>query len=156
MSDTSGSYSSEKSIEINDEKVVEVKEAGVQACADAMSRSLSEESEHAFGLQGGDYIGYPRVPWEEKLLQARSFKLEGNEKFKSGSYKTAIGKYHRALLYLKGIKDAQQGSPLMPVMENEDHSMQLPPAALSEIKQLQVDCYNNLSGTLHVFFLKII
>ena len=145
MSDTS--YSSERSVEVSDDPNIEVRDAGVQACVGSISPSCSEESDNSECTGGFEYTGHPRVPWEEKLAQAKVFKQEGNEKYKSGAHKSAIGKYHRALLYLKGINDAQQSAPLMPVMEDAELSKAIPDAAQSEVKQLQIDCYNNLSGT---------
>ena len=153
MSDTS--YSSERSVEVSDDPNIEVRDAGVQACVGSLSPSCSESSDNSEYASGGEYVGQPRVPWEEKLAQAKSFKQDGNEKYKSGAHKSAIGKYHRALLYLKGINDAQQGAPLMPVLEDSELSRPIPETAQNEVKQLQVDCYNNLSGrywfNLHLF-----
>ena len=40
---------------------------------------------------------------EERIVQAEKYKAEGNEFFKKEEYKSAMKKYHFALLYLRGI-----------------------------------------------------
>lgn len=40
----------------------------------------------------------------DKFSSAQELKLAGNELYKSGEVKKALGKYHRALLYIKGIE----------------------------------------------------
>ena len=151
MSDTS--IGSERSIDVSfSEDGVEVRDAGVQtSCRAPGNRKTSSCSDSSDGpdLQiNGDYMGHPKVPWGEKLNKARFYKQDGNENYKAGKYKTAIGKYHRALLFLKGIKDAQQNIPLMPVMEEGavERGNGISDSALEEVTQLQCDCFNNLSG----------
>ena len=45
----------------------------------------------------------PQKSYSEKLEVAKQLKQEGNEFYKKGEAKKALGKYHRALLYAKGI-----------------------------------------------------
>jgi hypothetical protein len=40
----------------------------------------------------------------EKLSTAENYRTEGNEHFKKGDLKKAMGAYHNALMYLKVIK----------------------------------------------------
>lgn len=80
---------------------------------------------------------------EEKLVKAKSFKAEGNEKFKNKDYRGAIGKYHRAILYLKGIESTQKGLQGL-VPENAP----LPPDLVKEKNSLKIDCYNNLAACI--------
>ena len=54
---------------------------------------------------------------EGKLKEAKVFKDAGNELYKSGNFLGAAKKYHRAILYLKGIdSDVHGGSPI-PIMK---------------------------------------
>ncbi len=48
-------------------------------------------------------IDYIR-PVTEKLSTAKALKAEGNEFYKKGETKKALSRYHKALLYLRGIK----------------------------------------------------
>ena len=43
-----------------------------------------------------------------KLDQAKTYKADGNACFKSKNLKQAISKYHRALLYIRGIEEHQK------------------------------------------------
>ncbi|WAR19232.1 TTC9B-like protein [Mya arenaria] len=55
----------------------------------------------------------------EKVALAIQFKTEGNESHKKQDFKVAIGKYHRALLQLKGIGSAKSAG-LGAFMSDED------------------------------------
>ena len=58
---------------------------------------------------------------EAKLKEAKVFKDAGNELYKSGNFKGAAKKYHRAILYLKGIdSDVHGGSPI-PILKGLGH-----------------------------------
>lgn len=79
-----------------------------------------------------------------KLDQAKIYKAEGNDCFKSGSTKKAISKYHRALLYTRGIEEGQKkfqhiaGAQVVPLPEDMQN----------EVDSLKTDCYNNLANCL--------
>eukprot|EP00918_Siedleckia_nematoides_P092856 GHVU01203820.1.p1 GENE.GHVU01203820.1~~GHVU01203820.1.p1 ORF type:complete len:226 (+),score=42.03 GHVU01203820.1:209-886(+) len=91
------------------------------------------------------------ITWEEKLSKALEYKQLGNEKYKSGNFKQAIGKYHRALLYLKGIDHAKASSmqAIQAALGAGDRpSDNLSEEAKKEVTALQVDCYNNLAAVL--------
>lgn len=47
----------------------------------------------------------------ERITKAQELKQEGNGFFKTGKWKKAIGKYHRALLFVKGITDRFEAVP---------------------------------------------
>ena len=53
----------------------------------------------------------PKATIEEKLDTATAFKDEGNAHYKAQEYKAAAGKYHRAILYMKGIDNDLHGTP---------------------------------------------
>lgn len=81
--------------------------------------------------------------WKEMLKQAKSFKEEGNALFKGKMYKKAAGKYHRGLLYLKGIESKQNQLPF-PFQNTEP--VHLSSDDLAAVSALRVDIYNNLAG----------
>ena len=145
MSDTS--IGSERSVDISINEDVEVKDAGVQTCfRSPRSRQTSSCSDEVDGaMAAGDHVHRPKISWEEKLKNAKKYKFEGNENYKSGSFKSAIGKYHRALLFLKGLKEPEHEFRLLEAASPPQSSMT--PEALEESTQLECDCFNNLSGT---------
>lgn len=139
------SFCSEKSVtvEIDDSVQVEVRDAGVQTNFDTESDSLDLDY---CSVGREEYIAVPRVEWQDKLEQAKAYKLAGNEKHNTGQYRLAIGQYHRALLYIKAIREAMQAMPAMPESGEVRLNTIIPDAALTEVRQLQLDCYNNLAG----------
>lgn len=92
------------------------------------------------------------VPDTEKLANAKKFKEEGNECHKCKQYKRAVGKYHRALLQLKGIGSAKSsglGSLLSDKdMEELGYGGNVPEEVRHEVTKLTADCYNNLAACL--------
>ena len=95
-----------------------------------------------------------KLTWEDKLEKAHAYKNEGNASFKAKAHKSAIGKYHRALLYLKGIDASKQGSLMPNVFGDREVEVKMPEDVQEEFDKLKADCYNNLAGTftrmLHV------
>ncbi|XP_060575279.1 tetratricopeptide repeat protein 9C-like [Ruditapes philippinarum] len=88
----------------------------------------------------------------EKLETAKKFKSDGNECHKNKDYKHAVGKYHRALLQLKGIGSAKSAG-LGAFMSEQDmeemgYSQQVPESVRVEVTKLTADCYNNLAACL--------
>ncbi|KAG8437990.1 hypothetical protein GDO86_008614 [Hymenochirus boettgeri] len=81
---------------------------------------------------------------EQCLLQASSFKTQGNACYAERRFRQAVSLYHRALLQLRSLDPSL--------------SLSLPgigPAAVKlnshqeeEMKTLQADCYNNLAACL--------
>ncbi len=89
-----------------------------------------------------------KLGWQEKYTQAKVFKGIGNEKYKDKSFRGAMGKYHRSLLYIKGIEDAQNAGPLSAIMPSlaGDSTPIVPEHIRREIALLKMDVYNNLAG----------
>ncbi|XP_052767658.1 tetratricopeptide repeat protein 9C-like [Mya arenaria] len=88
----------------------------------------------------------------EKVALAIQFKTEGNESHKKQDFKVAIGKYHRALLQLKGIGSAKSAG-LGAFMSDEDmetmgYSETISETMKQDVTKLTADCYNNLSACL--------
>ncbi|CAH1791801.1 unnamed protein product [Owenia fusiformis] len=98
-----------------------------------------------------DHDGAPEYVF--KLKQAKNFKQEGNEKYKLKNYKGAVGKYHRALLYTKGIEQKTNMGPLEGILKLEESEQArkyeaVPKDVMEEVVKLKLDCYNNLAACL--------
>lgn len=87
----------------------------------------------------------------EFIRRAHEFKSQGAQCYKDKKFREAIGKYHRALLELKGLQPA--------LGEQERDSRAASPAGapnpgrLSEeqsktVEAIEIDCYNSLAGEL--------
>lgn len=85
----------------------------------------------------------------EFIRRAHEFKSQGAQCYKDKKFREAIGKYHRALLELKGLLPASG--------ERERDSRAASPAgapnpgSLSEeqsktVEAIEIDCYNSLAG----------
>lgn len=77
------------------------------------------------------------------LEEAAQMKTEGNAFYREKNIRSAIGRYHRALLVLRSL-DADVNSsvkgfgPETPDLTSEQEAT---------LRNIQVDCYNNLAGT---------
>ncbi|KAK5896971.1 hypothetical protein CesoFtcFv8_010080 [Champsocephalus esox] len=78
------------------------------------------------------------------LEEAAQMKTEGNTFYREKNIRSAIGRYHRALLVLRGLDSdvmaAVKGfGPEIPPLEPEQEA---------SLRNTQVDCYNNLAACL--------
>nr|XP_025864142.1 tetratricopeptide repeat protein 9A [Vulpes vulpes] len=97
--------------------------------------------------QSGPRSPIPPAPRADQFIRrAHEFKSQGAQCYKDKKFREAIGKYHRALLELKGLLPApgeqERGSPAAPQ-----------PGRLSEeqsktVEAIEVDCYNSLAACL--------
>lgn len=76
------------------------------------------------------------------LEEAAQMKTEGNAFYREKKIRSAIGRYHRALLVLRGLDSDVMASvkgfgPEMPALTSEQEAL---------LRNTQVDCYNNLAG----------
>lgn len=76
------------------------------------------------------------------LEEAARMKTEGNAFYKDKNIRSAIGRYHRALLVLRGLDPDVMVSvkglgPEMPALSPEQEA---------SLRSTQGDCYNNLAG----------
>ena len=76
------------------------------------------------------------------LEQAIQMKTEGNAFYRDKNIRSAIGRYHRALLILRGL-DSDVLSPLKGLGPDRPP---LTPEQEAALRNTQVDCYNNLAG----------
>lgn len=85
----------------------------------------------------------------ELIRRAHEFKSQGAQCYKDKKFREAIGKYHRALLELKGL--------LPPPGERERDARPASPAGFSKpshlseeqsktVEAIEIDCYNSLAG----------
>ncbi|OBS64562.1 hypothetical protein A6R68_06897 [Neotoma lepida] len=85
----------------------------------------------------------------ELIRRAHEFKSQGAQCYKDKKFREAIGKYHRALLELKGLlpppgereRDARPASPAVvpkPGRLSEEQS--------KTVEAIEIDCYNSLAG----------
>uniref|UniRef100_A0A8C2ACE7 Tetratricopeptide repeat domain 9B n=1 Tax=Cyprinus carpio TaxID=7962 RepID=A0A8C2ACE7_CYPCA len=86
---------------------------------------------------------------EAKIQKAIDFKLEGHRCYKEKKIREAIGKYHRALLQLKGIHvvDGTTGS--------EVNLLNQAAAKLTEeqrraVESTEIECYDSLTAVVMV------
>lgn len=97
------------------------------------------------GGGGGHRAGSSDMDMEAKIQKAIDFKLEGNRCYKEKKFREAIGKYHRALLQLKGVHvvDGTTGS--------EVNLLNQAAAKLTEeqrraVESTEIECYDSLTG----------
>lgn len=83
------------------------------------------------------------------LEEAAQMKTEGNAFYREKNIRSAIGRYHRALLVLRSL-DADVNTsvkgfgPETPELTSEQEAT---------LRNIQVDCYNNLAGTTYKYCL---
>ncbi|XP_042349882.1 tetratricopeptide repeat protein 9C [Plectropomus leopardus] len=78
------------------------------------------------------------------LEEAAQIKTEGNAFYREKNIRSAIGRYHRALLVLRGLDSDVMTSlkgfgPEIPALTPEQEAL---------LRNTQVDCYNNLAACL--------
>lgn len=76
------------------------------------------------------------------LEQATQMKTEGNAFYRDKNIRSAIGRYHRALLVLRGL----DSEVLSSVKGFGPERPPLTPEQEAALRSTQVDCYNNLAG----------
>ncbi|KAM4627434.1 tetratricopeptide repeat protein 9B [Polymixia lowei] len=101
----------------------------------------------AAGGDGGYRAGSAEMEMEAKIQKAIDFKVEGHRCYKEKKFREAIGKYHRALLQLKGVHvvDGTTGS--------EVNLLNQPAAKLTEeqrraVESTEIECYDSLTACL--------
>lgn len=95
-------------------------------------------SSSCLGATGGSTSSH----LDSQLQEAIRLKTEGNAFYREKNVRTAIGRYHRALLILRGL-DSEVNAALqgfgaqVPKLSQEQEDL---------LRSTQVDCYNNLAG----------
>ncbi|KAG9272460.1 tetratricopeptide repeat protein 9C [Astyanax mexicanus] len=111
--------------------------------SDAAAAEGSLEEESCSASCSGASGGYSSKV-EAQLTDAVRLKTEGNAFYREKNMRPAIGRYHRALLILRGL-DSDVTSSL------KGFGPQLPPLTPEQedlLRSTQIDCYNNLAACL--------
>ncbi|KAF3692728.1 Tetratricopeptide repeat protein 9B [Channa argus] len=110
-------------------------------------RSLAAAAGGNGGSGGGYRAGPAEMEMEAKIQKAIDFKVEGHRCYKEKKFREAIGKYHRALLQLKGVHvvDGTTGS--------EVNLLNQAAAKLTEeqrraVESTEIECYDSLTACL--------
>lgn len=89
------------------------------------------------------------------VRRALDFKSQGTQCYKDKKYREAIGKYHRALLEIKGLcrvlgdPDASSKSP-SPLLPTISKSTTLTDEQKGAMENAELECYNSLAGRRHI------
>lgn len=98
---------------------------------------------------GGDSYrgGSSEMDMEAKIQKAIDFKLEGHRCYKEKKFREAIGKYHRALLQLKGVhvSDNTTGSEVNLLNQAAD---KLTEEQRGAVESTEIECYDSLTACL--------
>lgn len=98
---------------------------------------------------GADSCGYraasAEVEMEAKIQKAIDFKAEGHRCYKEKKFREAIGKYHRALLQLKGMQ-VGDGTAGAEVALLNPAASQLTEGQRRAVESTEIECYDSLTG----------
>lgn len=81
---------------------------------------------------------------DSQLVEATRFKTEGNSFYKEKNVRAAIGRYHRALLVLRSL----DSSVMSNIKGFGPKAIVLTAEQEEQVKNMQIDCYNNLAGKI--------
>lgn len=137
----------------------------LQQCAHSPSGSRTKDARYQQQRHhGGSLLKQP--PHSEPadaVKRALDFKTQGTQCYKDKKYREAIGKYHRALLEMKGVcrvlgdPDTSSKSPssLLPTISK---SASLTDEQKGAMENAELECYNSLAGMAiesHFVFISI-
>lgn len=100
------------------------------------------------GGVGGQRAGSAETEMETKIQKAIDFKAEGHRCYKEKKFREAIGKYHRALLQLKGIH-VVEGTTCSEVNLLSQASAKLTEEQRRAVESTEIECYDSLTGELN-------
>ena len=103
------------------------------------------ETEHV--AQGKETRGQYKTN-SEKLARAKELKDIGNGLFKSGDTKTALKKYHHALMFVKGIAQSDLGASGIPSDLLNEKVTEEEREMGDELKAL---IHNNIAGKVNLY-----
>ncbi|XP_030075850.1 tetratricopeptide repeat protein 9B [Microcaecilia unicolor] len=95
---------------------------------------------------GGCQINNPQLELERKIRAAMDFKVEGHRCYKEKKFREAIGKYHRALLQLKGMNAGEGTAEEGQMLGNG--KMNLTEAQKRLVESTEIECYDSLTACL--------
>lgn len=108
--------------------------------SDAVDDGVSEAESCFASCMGA--TGGSDLQVDSQLSDAVRLKTEGNAFYQEKNVRSAIGRYHRALLVLRGL-DSEVTSSLKGF---RPQSPTLTPEQEELFRSTQIDCYNNLAG----------
>lgn len=84
----------------------------------------------------------------DAVRRALDFKCQGTQCYKDKKYRDAIGKYHRALLEIKGLCRllGEPESPPAPLLPPTSSSSTLTDEQKGAMENAELECYNSLAG----------
>ncbi|XP_072121840.1 tetratricopeptide repeat protein 9A [Mobula birostris] len=89
---------------------------------------------------------------QEIIRRALDFKSQGNQCYKEKKFREAIGKYHRALLEMKGflsVGDSESSSSAVQVHPTPSRtSVKLTEEERKLVESSEIECYNSLAACL--------
>lgn len=113
---------------------------------DARYQQLQQQRHH-----GGSLLKQPSHNEPADVVRrALDFKSQGTQCYKDKKYREAIGKYHRALLEIKGLcrvlgdpdTSSKPPSPLLPTISKST----LTDEQKGAMENAELECYNSLAG----------
>ncbi|KAM6960790.1 tetratricopeptide repeat protein 9A [Aplochiton taeniatus] len=128
----------------------------LQQCAQPLSNRTKDaryQQQQQHGRHhGGSMVKQPSHSESDAVRRALDFKTQGTQCYKDKKYREAIGKYHRALLEMKGLcrvlgdPDAASKSPtLLPKISK---STSLTEEQKGAMENAELECYNSLAACL--------
>ncbi|XP_028817931.1 tetratricopeptide repeat protein 9B [Denticeps clupeoides] len=100
------------------------------------------------GGGGGYRVATAEMEMEAKIQKAIDFKLEGHRCYKEKKFREAIGKYHRALLQLKGIHVVDVGTTGSEVNLLSQAAAKLTEEQRRAVESTEIECYDSLTACL--------
>ncbi|XP_063060415.1 tetratricopeptide repeat protein 9B [Engraulis encrasicolus] len=99
------------------------------------------------GGGGGYRVVTAEMEMETKIQKAIDFKVEGHRCYKEKKFREAIGKYHRALLQLKGVHlvDGTTGSEVSLLSQA---AAKLTEEQRKTVESTEIECYDSLTACL--------
>ncbi|XP_027031877.1 tetratricopeptide repeat protein 9B [Tachysurus fulvidraco] len=113
-----------------------------------VKRSQAAGGDGGGGGGGGGGPGARSAEMEAKIQKAIDFKLEGHRCYKEKKFREAIGKYHRALLQLKGVQVAAGGGGGDVELLNRATAEQLSEEQRRAVRSTEIECYDSLTACL--------
>lgn len=98
----------------------------------------------------------PRNDPSDLVKRALDFKTQATQCYKDKKYREAIGKYHRALLEMKGLcrvlgdPDMGSKSPTT-VLSTTTSKESLTDEQKGAVENAELECYNSLAGKTHIY-----
>uniref|UniRef100_A0AAV2J200 Tetratricopeptide repeat protein 9B n=1 Tax=Knipowitschia caucasica TaxID=637954 RepID=A0AAV2J200_KNICA len=111
-------------------------------------KSYPEPSGRSLAAAAGAGHGSAEMDMEAKIQKAIDFKLEGHRCYKEKKFREAIGKYHRALLQLKGVHVADNTTGSEVNLLNQAAAAKLSEEQRSAVKSTEIECYDSLTACL--------